>query len=155
MMNNTILMKQLNQFYAVWQEYNYVYQEWAKKHGVSVNSLLVLSAIYEGQDTCTQKKISQRWLIPKQTINMVLKDFEKKGLVELLPVEEDKRNKRIRFTKEGQEYADTIVSQLRKVEMFVAEKMGMEQMKQLNDSMTQFVELFSKAGERESCEPKE
>lgn len=30
MMNNTILMKQLNQFYAVWQEYNYVYQEWAK-----------------------------------------------------------------------------------------------------------------------------
>ncbi|MBO5073654.1 MAG: MarR family transcriptional regulator [Eubacterium sp.] len=62
---------------------------------------MVLSAIHEGGNDCTQRKISQRWMIPKQTINMILKEFERKGLVELLPMQEDKRNKLIRLTPAG------------------------------------------------------
>lgn len=144
--NSTVFMEQLNKYYAVWQEYNYVYEEWAKAHGLSVNSLLVLSAIHAGEDACTQKKISQRWLIPKQTIHMVLKDFESKGFVELSPMPEDKRNKVIQLTKAGKDYADAMISELRKVELAVVEEIGVERMKQLNESMALFVELFSKAG---------
>ncbi len=81
MIDNTVLMEQLNKYYDVWLEYNYVYAEWAKAHGLSVNSLLVLCAIHDGGEGCTQKKISQRWLIPKQTVNMVFRDFEHKGFV--------------------------------------------------------------------------
>lgn len=146
MISNTVFMEQLNRYYAVWQEYNYVYEEWAKAHGLSVNSLLVLSAIYEGGEDCTQKKISERWLIPKQTINMVLKDYEGKGYVELLPMQKDKRNKVIQFTKSGREYADKIISKLREAELFVIEEMGIKRMEQLNDSVALFVELFRKAG---------
>lgn len=146
MARNSAFMEELNKYYAVWQEYNYVYEEWAKAHGLSVNSLLVLCAIHDGGDDCTQKKISQRWLIPKQTINMVFKDFERRGFVKLFPMPEDKRNKVIRFTKAGKEYADIIVSELRKVELFVVEEIGLERMRQLNESMALFVELFSKAG---------
>ena len=146
MISNTDFMEQLNRYYSVWQEYNYVYEEWAKAHGMSVNSLLVLSAIHEGGNDCTQRKISQRWMIPKQTINMILKEFERKGLVELLPMQEDKRNKLIQFTSAGDEYADGIISKLRKEELYVIEEMGIERMKLLNDNMALFVELFSKAG---------
>ena len=145
MMSNNAFMEQLNKYYVVWQEYNYVYEEWAKAHGLSVNSLLVLCAIHDGGDNCTQKKISQRWLIPKQTINMVFKDFERRGFVKQFPLPEDKRNKVIRFTKTGKEYADTIISELRKAELFAAEEIGIERMKQLNENMALFVELFSKA----------
>ncbi|MCI8496855.1 MAG: winged helix-turn-helix transcriptional regulator [Clostridiales bacterium] len=152
MIGNTVFMEQLNKYYAVWQEYNYVYEEWAKAHGLSVNSLLVLCAIHDGGDDCTQKKISQRWLIPKQTINMVFKDFERKGFVELFPMTRDKRNKIIRFTKTGKEYADTIISELRKVELFVVEEMGVERMKQLNENMALFAKLFSKAGGKKGRE---
>lgn len=152
MMNNTVFMEQLNKYYAVWQEYNSVYEEWAKAHDLSVNSLLVLSALYEGDEDCTQKKISQRWLIPKQTINMVLKDFEKKSFVEMRPMQEDKRNKLIRFTAEGKEYADSIISRLRKVELFAIEGVGIERMKQLNEIMALFIELFRKAGGKENNE---
>ncbi|WP_409068371.1 MarR family winged helix-turn-helix transcriptional regulator [Clostridium sp. FAM 1755] len=152
MIRNTTFMEQLNKYYAVWQEYNYAYEEWAKAHGISVNSLLVLSAIHEGDEDCTQKKISQRWLIPKQTINMVLKDFESKGYVELLPMQEDKRNKLIRFTAAGKEYADAIISKLRKVELFVVGEIGIERMQQLNESMALFVELFNKAGGKDEPE---
>ncbi len=152
MISNNAFMEQLNKYYAVWQEYNYVYEEWAKAHGLSVNSLLVLCAIHDGGDDCTQKKISQRWLIPKQTINMVFKDFERRGFVKLFPLPEDKRNKVIRFTETGKEYADTIISKLRKVELFVVEEIGIERMKQLNENMALFVELFGKAGGRKSNE---
>ncbi|MCX4268986.1 MAG: MarR family winged helix-turn-helix transcriptional regulator [Lachnospiraceae bacterium] len=152
MRNNTIFMEQLNKYYAIWQEYNYVYEEWAKAHGLSVNSLFVLCAIHDGGDDCTQKKISQRWLIPKQTINMVLKDFERRGFTELFPMPEDKRNKIIRFTKTGKEYADTIISELRKVELFAVEKIGIERMQQLNENMALFVDLFSKAGGKKDHE---
>lgn len=152
MINNAAFIEQLNKYYAIWQEYNYVYEEWAKAHGLSVNSLLVLCAIHDGGDDCTQKKISQRWMIPKQTINMVFKDFERRGFVELFPLPEDKRNKVIRFTKAGKEYADTIISKLRKAELFAVEEIGIERMKQLNENMALFVKFFSKAGGRESNE---
>lgn len=152
MISNAAFIEQLNQYYAVWQKYNYVYEEWAKAHGLSVNSLLVLCAIHDGGNDCTQKKISQRWLIPKQTINMVFKDFERRGFVELFPLPEDKRNKVIRFTKAGKEYADTIISKLRKAELFAVEEIGIERMKQLNENMALFVKFFSKAGGRESNE---
>lgn len=146
MISNNTFMEQLNKYYAVWQEYNYVYEEWAKAHGLSVNSLLVLCVIHDGGDDCTQKKISQRWLVPKQTINMFFKDFERRGFVKLFPLPEDKRNKVIRFTKTGKEYADTIISELQKVELFAVEEIGIERMKQLNENMVLFVGLFSKAG---------
>lgn len=152
MFNSTIFTEQLNHYYAVWQECNYVYEEWAKAHGLSVNSLLILSAIREGGEDCTQKNISQRWLIPKQTVNMILKDLEKRGMVALSPSQQDKRNKRISFTPAGVEYADSVISKLRKVELFVLEEMGLERIKQLNENMSLFVELFSKAGGKENNE---
>lgn len=146
MISSAVSMEQLNKYYDVWLKYNNVYEEWAKAHGLTFNSLLVLCAIHDSGERCTQKKISQRWFIPKQTINMVYKDFEHKGFVESHPVPEDKRNKVIKFTKTGKEYADTIVTELRKSELSVIEKMGIERMRQLNENMSLFIELFSKAG---------
>ena len=146
MENNTALIEELNRYYKVWQETNYVYAEWAKTHGISVSCLLTLTAIDEGGEDCTQKKISQRWLIPKQTVNMILKDFENKKLVELFPMQGDKRNKRIQFTAAGREYADTILPALRKVELAAIQKMGLERMHRLSEDGALFIKLFQEAG---------
>ena len=148
MESNAVFLEQVNQYYTVWQEYNSVYEEWAKAHGLSVNSLLVLSALHDGMEECTQKKISQKWRIPKQTINVVLKDMERRELVQMFPMQEDRRNKLIRFTESGKEYADTIISKLRKVELFVVEGMKIERMKERNEDTALFVKLFGKAGGR-------
>ena len=116
-------IEELNHYYAVWQETNHVYEEWAKRHGISACCLLTLISINEGGKQCTQKNISQRWSIPKQTVNMILKDLQNKKYVDLIPMQEDKRNKQIQFTVTGKEYADTILSELRKAEFAVIEKM--------------------------------
>lgn len=154
MLDNSVFLELLHNYYAVWQECNYVYGEWAKAHGLSINSLFVLSAIHEGGESCTQKKISQRWMIPKQTVNMILKDFQKKGLVELLPLQKDKRNKQICFTQAGADYANTIITKLRKAELYAVEKVGAKGMGQLNDNTALFVEFFIQAGKEDKNEPK-
>lgn len=91
-------------------------------------------------------------MIPKQTTNMILKDFVCKGYVELLPMSGDKRNKVIRFTEAGKKYADAILSELRKAELTAIEELGIERMKQMNDNTALFIELFRKAGEKNDHE---
>ena len=151
-MEYSLFMEQLNRYYDVWQKCNSVYEDWAKEHGLSMNGLLVLIALQEGGEACTQGRISQRWGIPKQTTNMILKDLEHRGLAMLLPMKEDKRNKQICFTAEGRDYADGIISKLRRVELSVLEKMGIERIKQLNDGMAIFAELFDKEKKEEDHE---
>ncbi len=76
---------------------------------------------------------------------MVLKDFESKGFVEQTPMPEDKRNKLIRFTESGEAYAESIVSELRKAEIYATKKIGVERMRQLSDTLSSFMELFREA----------
>ena len=139
-------IEELNRYYAVWQETNHIYDEWAKRHGISDCCLLVLISIHEGGKQCTQKNISQRWSIPKQTVNMILKDLQNKKYVDLIPMQEDKRNKQIQFTVTGKEYADTILSELRKAELAVIEKMGIERIRRLNEESELFIKLFRETG---------
>ena len=139
-------IEELNHYYAVWQETNHVYEEWAKRHGISACCLLTLISINEGGKQCTQKNISQRWSIPKQTVNMILKDLQNKKYVDLIPMQEDKRNKQIQFTVTGKEYADTILSELRKAELAVIEKMGIERIRRLNEESELFIKLFRETG---------
>lgn len=150
--DHTDHIEELNRYYAVWQETNQIYDEWAKRHGISDCCLLALISIYEGGKQCTQKNISQRWSIPKQTVNMILKDLQNKKYVELIPVQEDKRNKQIQFTVTGKEYADTILSELRKAELTVVEIMGMERIHRLNEESELFIKLFRETGGSPACE---
>lgn len=105
-------MEELNRYYEVWRETNYIYEDWAK-----------------------------------QTTNMVLKDLESKGYVELVPLPEDKRNKQIRFTEAGKQYADSILSELRNAEFAVIEKMGLERIRRLNEDSELFIRLFRELGD--------
>ncbi len=143
---HTDYIEELNRYYAVWQETNQIYDEWAKRHGISDCCLLALISIYEGGKQCTQKNISQRWSIPKQTVNMILKNLQNKKYVELISMPEDKRNKQIQFTAAGKEYADSILPELRKIELAVIEKMGIERIRRLNEESELFIKLFRETG---------
>lgn len=48
----------------------------------------------------------------------------------------------------GKEYADTIVTELRKAELSAIEEIGAERMRQLNENMALFAKLFKKAGDK-------
>ena len=55
------------------------------------------------------ESISQKWCIPKQTVNTILKDFQKKGYVEMAAMQSDKQNKLLRLTDFGKKLADEVI----------------------------------------------
>lgn len=71
-------------------------------------SLYVLETIYE-QEKCTQKLISEITLYPKQTVNMVIRSFLKRGWVLFEQDESDRRNKYVKLTDSGEIFAKKVV----------------------------------------------
>lgn len=137
---------QLQRYYALLKECTAMYGEWSKEQGMSSNGVFVLYSFYESDEPCTQKMISEKWNIPKQTINTILKDFQKKGYINMVSDDSDKRNKLICLTESGKEYMKDIIEKLHSKEIYVIEKMGLENIVSLNDNTELFIRLFKEGG---------
>ena len=146
MIQNALMFEQLQRFYALWRESNAMYEGWAKSQGLSLNSILILYSFYYHEESCTQKSISEKWTIPKQTVNTILKEFSAQGYIEMLPMTSDKRNKEIHLTPKGKEFSENIITQLHQIELYVMEKMGMTRIISLNDNLDLFIMLFREGG---------
>lgn len=141
------MMAEWKRYYALWKECNLMYKKWAEKHGLSVNACLILESFYYETGVQTQKSISQNLMIPKQTVNTILKDYMQKGFIETESMPEDKRNKILKLTESGKIYADEIVGKLQEKELFVMKELGIENMVKMNDIMESFITLFKKNGD--------
>ena len=53
-------LNELHRFYSLWRENNAIYDKWAKAHGLSSNELLFLYSLYEADNHCTQREISNK-----------------------------------------------------------------------------------------------
>ncbi|MCU6762201.1 MarR family [uncultured Roseburia sp.] len=104
---------------------NALYGLWAKQKGLNYNSLMVLYSIDEVKD-CTQKKISDLWLIPKQTVNSILNDLKEKGYVTVTPAKMNRKEKILAFTEAGETYAGALLEGLRNAEERAMRRLGAE-----------------------------
>lgn len=145
-MDNLSLTKELDRFYYLWRESIAIYEDWAKQQGLSNNVVMVMESIYSNRENCTPSSIS---FIPKQTVNTILRDFEKKEYITLLQHPKDKRNKIIRLTKKGEEVMGNIVLKLKKLEFYTLSQMGKEKADSMNDGLEEFVRLFREGGRNE------
>lgn len=96
------LMIALNQIDGI---YYYI----AKKAGTKGNMIFLLYALSDGQPH-SQKQISEEWLIPKTTINTVVKECIQKGYVKVSALE--KKEKKLELTETGKQYTQTILAPL-------------------------------------------
>lgn len=99
------------------------YDEFAKQSNVSSALLWVLYALNDG-NSHTQIEISTDWELPKTTVNTVVKDLQKSGYIELIPIKGKRREMSIILTPSGKEYADTILSVLYKKEAEVYKELS-------------------------------
>lgn len=95
----------IREYFRIWRETEGIYSRFAKKLGLSYHALLVLYALWEQPNQCSQKQICQRWVMTKQTVHSILKEFEARGYITLTPMEADRRNKRILFSDAGLDFA--------------------------------------------------
>ncbi len=142
MTNDKNIQLQLQRYYSLWKACNAMYEEWARTQGLSDNGVLVLYSFCESDEPCTQKSISQKWCIPKQTVNTILKDFMKKGYVEMVSAPEDRRNKLLSLTESGKAFAHSVIDKLHRKEIYVLQKMGLENIVSMNDNTELFIKLF-------------
>lgn len=91
-----------------------VYYLFAKKLGVNENTLAFLYSLADGAPH-SQKEISDVWLIPKTTINSIVKTMLKEGLITFC-AEPHKKEKALMLTKSGQSYTDQLLSDIYTVE---------------------------------------
>lgn len=91
------------------------YDEFAKQSNVSSALLWVLYALNDG-NSHTQIEISNDWELPKTTVNTVIKEIQKNGYVDLIPIKGKRREMSIVLTENGKKYADRVLAGLYKKE---------------------------------------
>ena len=91
------------------------YDEFAKMSNVSSALLWVLYALNDGKSH-TQIEISNDWKLPKTTVNTVIKEIQKDGYVELVPIKGKRREMSIVLTESGKTFADCVLSDIYKKE---------------------------------------
>nr|WP_297177340.1 helix-turn-helix domain-containing protein [uncultured Agathobaculum sp.] len=112
-------MEQLNTCVCKMTE---LYRTWAKRHGMSYNTMMTLYALGQSRK-CTQKQIADEWLIPKQTVNTIIKELERLGYIRFEPLPGSKQ-KVVCLTEPGRAYADSCLHELYKMESRALRSLG-------------------------------
>ena len=99
-----------------------LYDQWAKRTGETGNTLAFFYALESGRPY-TQKQLSEEFLIPKQTLNSIVKDCVAKGYIRLTPSPENHREKLLCLTEAGQEYIDRFLAPLLAIEQYAVGQM--------------------------------
>lgn len=128
-------------FCSAWQSLSVIYEDYARKAGISYNSLYILDAIQQTEN-CTQKFICEKTLLPKQTVNNVVTAFYKNGYVELLELPENRRIKTIHLTSTGEQYANALIPHIYEANRKAMEALTEEQQNELIRLMDTFVAAF-------------
>ena len=82
---NFIIGNKLKQLNSMLSEVDNIYQTLLKAHNVSESEYIVMFAINELGEGCSQKDISENGYASKKTINSTIKKFQKDGHIELKP----------------------------------------------------------------------
>ena len=131
-------------FCSAWQSISTVYEDYARKSGISYNSLYILNAI-KYTENCTQKLISEKTLLPKQTVNNVITSFYRSGYIELREYPENRRIKTIHLTEKGEEYADSLIPHIHDADKIAMESLTEEE----QDILLRLMDTYAKAFRRE------
>ena len=109
------------------------YYLYARRLGAKENALALLYALSDGEPH-SQKQVSQEWLIPKTTVNTIVKEWEQQGYAAL--GEGPGREKAIELTPAGHAYAASLLDPV-----WAAERAAMAATLELFPA--QFVDAFA------------
>ena len=134
------VLKQIEVLSACICKQTELYGEWAKRHGMNYNTMMILYAL-DRAGAQTQKEIAEGWMIPKQTVNTVVKDLERQGYLRF----ENGRNqkeKSICFTPAGKLFVEGHMRELYEIEERTMTAMGPALCDALVSGNRAFTEIF-------------
>lgn len=110
-----------------------LYDEYAKRHGMLMKTLLVVNVLFYAKDGMTQKEICKRTFQSKQTVNLIIKNLLSQRYVTVTEMPENKRNKIVQMTDAGKSYCEKVVRHITWAEDTAMSMLTAEEQKQLID----------------------
>ena len=110
-----------------------LYDEYAKRHGMMMKTLLVVNVLFYANDGMTQTEICKRTFQSKQTVNLIIKKLLSDSYVAVTEVPENKRNKIVKMTDAGRAYCEKVVRHITWAEDTAMSMFTPEEQKQLID----------------------
>ena len=110
-----------------------LYDEYAKRNGMMMKTLLVVNVLFYAKDGMTQKEICQRTFQSKQTVNLITKNLLTENYVTVTEVPENRRNKIVQMTDAGRAYCEKVVRHITWAEDTAMSMLTPEQQRQLID----------------------
>lgn len=109
---------------SIFSRINILYRKLAKKYNISYNEMMILYILKE-KVPCTQKNIVYDWELPKQTVNTIIKNLEKKGFINF-EFTTNQKEKIIHLTESGREFVIGIIEDVENMERTAYDKIGEE-----------------------------
>ena len=129
-----------------------LYDEYAKRHGMLMKTLLVVNVLFYAKEGMTQKEICQRTFHSKQTVNLIMKNLLADGYVTAAEMPGDKRNKIVRMTDAGRAYCEKVVRHITWAEDTAMSLFTPEEQKQLIDLSRTFTKNLTRLVNQEEEE---
>lgn len=132
------------EFWNIRQGIEMIYDDYARFNGISYTTLYVLHTISQFEN-CTQKKICENSLLPKQTVNNIVKNLLNKNYIKLSVSPVNHREKVINFTEDGKKYAYPMLSYVEKAECEAMNALTPLQQKEFMNAIKIYDSAFRKA----------
>ncbi len=129
-----------------------LYNEYAKSHGMLMNTLLVVNALFYAKDGLTQRDICERTFQSKQTVNLIIRNLLDEAYVTVEERKENKREKLVRMTDAGRAYCEKVVCHVTWAEDTAMSMFSPEEQKQLIDLSRTFTQNLTKLIHQETEE---
>lgn len=117
-----------------------VYTKIAKEKGVKENTLLLMDILSDGKQH-SQKQICEDWMIPRTTLNTIIGECIKEGIIILLPQNQSKE-KLVALTEKGEIFAEEITQSMNVAVQKAMKKISGESGTDFIDAYAQYVEYL-------------
>lgn len=125
-----------------------IYYQYAASFGITDTELYILYALNEHNGEYLQSDICKEWSCSLQTIHTTIKNMEKKGVIELICRNGNKKNKYIHLTDFGKQLIDRITLPLVKAEQEAFEALTSEEQDLLIPILQKYADALSASVEK-------
>lgn len=137
------MQQYLQAYYYNWFAVTDLYEQFAKRYGLSSSALFLLQELR--RSPCTQRALCTALVLPKQTVHSILKNFEAKRYVVLTASESDKRERIVSLTETGQLFCGSMLELLSSIEQQAMGSMSAEERDAMTSGNRRFAECLQKA----------
>ncbi|MDO4723592.1 MAG: MarR family winged helix-turn-helix transcriptional regulator [Comamonadaceae bacterium] len=136
----------LDQFGHRIDTFKHLFTRWIGQTGLNYNTYAVLYSLATAEGgLCTQKAIAHEWLIAKQTVSNVCKDFHAKGWVAFSESPHDKRERLMRLTAAGRAQAEPMMRLWDALDRRIFAAFGQEKAAEMFALLDAFARVFEAA----------